>query len=108
MDDLGTKAVVTEFAFKVVGRTRDECIEIADRAAHEFLSVVGGEPWIMLDDDWQRRSIGHGERPITLADDQGFYYTGVRKYMFNGPFLGAAKYPTHDGWKTQKQIGGDD
>jgi hypothetical protein len=107
MDDLSTHAVVVEFGFRVVGRTRDECIETADRVANEVLASVGGEPWMMVDDNWQRSLTAPDEQVLSVADDQGFYYRGQRKYVFNGPFLGEVKYPHHDGFKTQKQVEGD-
>ena len=105
MDDgFGTTSVVCEFKFKVMGRTRDECIALADKFARETLDIVAGEPWLMLDDDWQRRSVQAGQPPLTLADDQGFYYEGVRKYVFTGPFLPGVRYPSHEGFRPQKQI----
>lgn len=97
-------AVVTQIAFIVEGRTRQECIEVADSLANDFLAAVGGEPWIMIDDDWHRRHIHEAGQPLTIADDQGFFYTGNRRYRFNGPFTGGVDYPVHEGNMTQKQV----
>lgn len=104
MDQLGTNAVVVEFAFKVTGRTRDEAIETADRIGNEAMTLIGGEPWTMVDDDWQRKSTAGGAA-FSLADDQGFFYYGIRKYVFQGPFLPGIRYPRGDGFRTQKQVG---
>lgn len=94
-------AVVTEIAFAVHSRTRDSGIEVADKTANEIMSFIGGEPWTMLDDDWQRV---HPDQRFTLVDDQGFMYIGKRRYVFGGPLVPSTEVPIRDGWRTQ---GGD-
>lgn len=98
MDD--NPAVVTELAFAVNGRSRDDCIAKADDLGNRILAEIGGEPWTMIDDDWTRV---HNPQ-VTIADDQGFIYQGKRSYVFAGPFLPGKTYNEYPGHRTQ---GGD-
>ena len=52
--DSDDPAVVVEFAFAVHGRTRETSIALADQLGMQALALIGGEPWKMYDDDWQR------------------------------------------------------
>lgn len=94
--------IVPQITFQVHARHRDPAIEYADRLGREILSLIGGEPWVMVDDDFKRL---HPMPPVTIADDQGFLYMGVRGYSFNGPFLGTLEAGQRDGYRTQNDTG---
>lgn len=98
MDD--SPVVVVEVAFVVQGRSRDDCIAKADGLSLRILAEIGGEPWQMVDDDWQRVR----NPQLTISDDQGFMYHGKRSYIFAGPFVPSKTYNEHPGHRTQ---GGD-
>jgi len=99
MDDTDNPVIVTDILFMVQGRTRDECLAKADEVGNRILNMLGGEPWVMLDDDWQRVP---PPNMSTLTDDQGFMYSGRRRYQFKGPFLSSVAFPEHHGFRTQK------
>lgn len=101
---MAANAVVTQFTFGVIGRSRDETIAAADDVANAILAELGGEPWLMVDDDWDRNHVSDSKQPLLLADDQGFFYTGKRRYVFNGPHVGGAEFPMHEGHNIQKRI----
>lgn len=100
MDD--DPVVVVEFSMLLHGRTRDACIAKADEISRGVLDLIGGEPWLMLDDDFTR--VQPPER-LTIVDDQGFVYLGRRKYHFQGPLVPGQKFIEHPGHRTQG--GGD-
>lgn len=91
--------VVTEFAFQVQSRTREEGIAAADRLAAAILLELGGEPWIMVDDDFKKVA---PDTRLTIVDEQGFMYAGLRRYVFRGPLVGQTNAPSHDGFRTQR------
>ena len=97
MDNDDNPAVIVEIAFAIQGRSRDDCIARADGFANSVLAAAGGEPWMMLDDDWQRIQ----SPQYTIADDQGFIYQGRRRYQFTGPFVGSKDYGERPGHRTQ-------
>jgi len=100
----GTATTVLRFSFSVHGRTRDECISLADELGRDFMDRIGGEPWLMVDDDWRRQHVSRAGGPLTVADDQGFFYQGMRTYVFQGPFVPKLTEPLHDGYNVQKHV----
>ncbi len=72
------------------------------------MQSIGGDPWILVDDDWKRMHASVLPQGTTLADDQGFYYTGYRSYAFGGPFLRKLDVQVHEGFKTQKGMESDE
>lgn len=96
-----TPIVVPEFGFVVHGRHREPTISWADDLGNQIMQAVGGEPWIMLDDDWKRTM--PSER-FTICDDQVFMYQGIRRYIFRGPLVGSTETPTHDGFRVQRGV----
>lgn len=93
--------IIPEIGFIIQGASREECIALADDFGNHIMAHLGGEPWIMVDDDWKRM---HPDERLTLTDDQGFMYHGVRKYIFKGPMVGKQETSLHDGYTVQKQV----
>lgn len=91
--------VIPEFSFMVQARTREEGVDAAERLAAAILLELGGEPWIMVDDDFKK--VAPPER-LTLVDEQGFMYVGLRRYVFRGPLVGQTNVASHDGFRTQR------
>jgi len=98
--DSDNPAIVTEIGFHVHARTRDGGIAMADEIANAILARIGGEPWVMVDDDWHR---AQPPKQLTLVDDEGFMYCGTRRYVFSGPFIGKIDAPLRDGYRVQGQ-----
>lgn len=98
MDD---QPIVAEFAFAVHGATRDATIAKADDVANRILSMLGGEPWVKVDDDFRR--MFPPER-LTITDDQGFMYQGAVRYQFKGPLVESVEVPSHDGYRVQRAM----
>lgn len=97
--DTDDPAVVIEIGFVVHARTREGGAAMADQTANAMMTYIGGEPWVMQEDDWHR--VQPPER-VTLADHQGFMYFGKRRYTFHGPLVGTDNMvPEHDGFRTQ-------
>lgn len=99
MDQNQSPVVVPEFILAFQSRYRDPGIMYADELAAEVMSLIGGEPWIMVDDDWKR--LQPPER-LTVTDDQGFLYQGLRRYQFAGPLIGGQSFVVGDGHRVQK------
>lgn len=96
--DKESPIVVPEFQVAVHGRLRDKSISFADGLCNSIIDLIGGEPWVMVDDDWTRMA---PKEPLTIVDDQGFMYQGRRRYIFGGPFVGGINTQMHDGYRTQ-------
>ena len=73
--------VISEFSIQAQGTVRDETLLATDNLSIEVLDKIGGQPWIMVDDDISRNN-APGNR---LADDQGYLYVAKRRYVFAGP-----------------------
>lgn len=99
MDDTDSPIIIPTITFRVNSRRRDSGIEFADNLGRNILDLIGGEPWVMLDDDWKKV---HPDTHVTVADDQGFMYVGVRSYHFGGPYLGTLEVQKHEGYKPQR------
>lgn len=97
-------AIATRISYNVAATTRDECIARMDELGLAFLDIVGGAPWVAIDDDFKKVE---PQEPVTLADDQGYIYVGVRTYIFKGPNLKDLSQPTHPGFEVQKGINTD-
>lgn len=72
---------ISEFSFQGQGTTRDATLMAADALAIDILDKIGGQPWVMVDDDVDRISAPGA----ALADDQGYLYVAKRRYVFAGP-----------------------
>ncbi len=70
---------VTNFSFQVIGDTRDKCIEEMDRVALDIMQVIGGSPWLTIDDDVQRRPMSHNP-----AGEEDFHYHGSKRVIYQG------------------------
>lgn len=88
---------VTEFSFTVVSGTRDECMEEMDAITLQILQVIGGEPWLAIDDDVARQPLHNGP-PIT---DNDFAYLGKKRMVFGGPSKLKPDTPLPEGVKPQ-------
>lgn len=95
-------SLISEFAFVVTSRTRDSGVALADDIATHMLDKLGGEPWLMVDDDWKKL---WPQDKFTVLDDQGAMYSGQRRYVFKGPFVGTHDLQEHDGFRTQNHSG---
>lgn len=91
------KAVISTFSFIVQARTRDECIERMDELGLAVLEIVGGAPWVAVDDDIKKVHAAQ----YALSDDQGFAYQGERRYVFHGPALAGAGQALHEAFNVQ-------
>jgi hypothetical protein len=96
---MSSNAIVFNFEFVCIGRTRDEAIALMDDAQLGIMSQIGGAPWVMVDDDITRVH----NPALTLCDDQGFVYQGKRSCRFQGPLLDTGTQTYHDGFKPQMQ-----
>jgi hypothetical protein len=95
------KAVLIEFELNVIGRTREEAVQLLDDLANAMLLQVGGTPWVAYREDINKTH----EPSLTISDDQGFYYKACRAYTFNGPHVGTdAIRPLHEGFDLQKRL----
>jgi hypothetical protein len=94
-----TRAVIAGFYFECMGMTRDEVIERMDTFAVEGLNQIGGAPWKLVQDGVERI-----EARTPLADDEGYCYTGARKYIFVGPLVGLPFQAYHEGFKPQQSV----
>jgi hypothetical protein len=89
---------VTMFEFSVLSDKRDDVIREMDAIALQILQAVGGEPWVAVDDDVQRKPMS----PNPTSDDD-FAYFGKRSMVFKGPMkFGDNSLPFHDGFRPQK------
>lgn len=86
--------------YTVVGRTREECIDLMDSTGLIVLDKIGGAPWVTIDDDIKRL---HNPQ-ASVADDQGFLYQGVRSMSFQGPILNTGTQTYHEGNKPQHSV----
>ena len=94
-----TRAVIAGFYYECVGITRDEVTERMDTFAMEALSQIGGAPWKMVTD-----SVERVQAQTPLVDDEGFCYTGARKYIFSGPMVALPFGSYHEGSKPQNAV----
>ena len=94
------KAVVSEFTIQVQGRTRDETIQRMENVCLAFLTEVGGNPWLMVDDDIKRLHVPQ----YALSDDQGFAYTAIRRYSYQGPAMAGPGVRIHENFNVQNGV----
>ena len=94
-----TRAVIAGFYFECVGVTRDEVTARMDDLAVTALDQIGGAPWKMVTDNVERV-----QAQTPLGDDEGFCYTGARKYIFAGPLVSLPYGTYHEGHKPQHAI----
>lgn len=71
---------VTEISFSVISPTRDECVAEMDKLAFDVQNMIGGDPWVLVDDDIQRRCLG--ANPL---DADSYAYFGSKKLAYTGP-----------------------
>lgn len=71
---------VTDFTINVVAQTRDKCFDEMDRISFGILQVIGGDPWLTIDDDVNRRP-----KVQVPREDDDFLYHGSRRLMYQGP-----------------------
>lgn len=95
-------ALVASFQINVIAQTRDGCIEAMDRMSLEILQMIGGEPWVVTDDDIKKMQASG----MLIADGQGFVYQGLRTNHFKGPFVDNDAQPMHDGFRPQTAMEG--
>ena len=71
---------VTDFQFNVVSGTRDKCIEEMDSISLQMLQIIGGNPWITVEDEITRQ-------PMTMPPqkEEDFVYKGTRHMLYQGP-----------------------
>lgn len=94
-----TRAVIAGFYYECLGITRDEVTERMDTFAMEALDQIGGAPWKMVTDNVERI-----QAQTPLADDEGFCYSGARKYIFAGPLVNLPFATYHDGFRPQNAV----
>jgi hypothetical protein len=94
-----TRAVIAGFYYECMGITRDEAVQRMDSFAFEMLEQIGGAPWKMADDKVERVQTN-----APLSDDEGFCYTGARKYIFVGPLVNLPFQTYHDGFRPQRAV----
>lgn len=71
---------VTDFTINVVSQTREKCFDEMDRVSFDVMQIIGGDPWLTIDDDVNRRlKVQH---PTV---DEDFLYHGTRRIMYQGP-----------------------
>lgn len=93
------KPVIGEIALSAQGNNRDDGLAFLDNLSLEIMDLVGGTPWVKVDDDVQRMlQAGHAS-----VDEQGFLYVFKRRYMFQGP-VREGFGPIQFGHEVQKAI----
>jgi hypothetical protein len=83
--------------------TRDEAITKLDELGMQFLNTVKGEPWVVVADAYKKITAAEAGCPI-ISDDQGFIYTGVRTYLFRGPYKQSIDEHFGPGMQTQEGV----
>ena len=91
------KAVVVQADFKVIGRSREEALDLMDQVKFSFLNDVGGAPWVAVNDDVQKQHMPQA----MICDADGFVYQGLLTLQYGGPFVYADARPMHEGHKLQ-------
>lgn len=94
-----SNSVVPQFTFTVIAETRDECLARMDELGRQVLDILGGAPWLKVDDDVKK-----AQSPYSLKDDQGYVYVGTATYQFNGPLKSEVSVPTYEGFSVQHGI----
>ena len=74
---------VSYFEFNVVGNTREEVVDEMDRVSLDILQILGGAPWLTIDDDTTRIPKHQNQ----LKDEEDFAYKGTRKVVYQGPMI---------------------
>lgn len=88
---------VTDFTINVVAASRDACIAEMDDISLQIMQAVGGDPWLSVDDDVQRRAISN----MPKGEDD-FAYHGTRRMVFQGPMLNRSNDVMPPGMNPQK------
>lgn len=97
------KAVVLTIDFKIIGRTREETLDLMDQVKLNTLNELGGAPWVATNDDVVKEHMPQA----LICDGQGFIYQGHLTLQFGGPMVFSEGQPMHDGHKMQIRSEGD-
>lgn len=76
-------ASVLKFEYKVMGQTREECIEALEEIVAGTILKEGGEPWVTIQESYHKTLV---EETLAFSGDpRGFVWVGVREVVFTGP-----------------------
>lgn len=94
-------ASVLKFEFKVLGTSKEECIETLDNIVSSILLKEGGEPWVTVQEAYEKQMIN--QEVALSGDPRGFIWVGVRTVLFTGPSKLDSIEPTfRDGFRPQQ------
>ena len=71
---------VTDFQFHVVAPNRDKCLSEMDAISLGIQQVIGGDPWMAVDDDVARRPLTNEPK-----NEDDFTYHGTKRMIYMGP-----------------------
>lgn len=74
---------VVSFQIECFANTREAVNEELDRLSLDILNLVGGAPWLTIDDDTTRIA----KHQNALKDNDDFAYKAVRKVAYQGPMV---------------------
>jgi hypothetical protein len=96
---------VAEFSLEVRANSRESAIEEIDRLSNDVLALVGGTPWLAVDDDVQKVPIT--QEAWQIGDD-GFVFVAKKRYIYKGPSKIGPETHFHDMYHPQKTEEGRD
>jgi len=87
---------ILRFQFTALGETRDQALEELDAAVRASLTHVGGEPWMITQDEVQKIPV-----KADLNDPASYAYVARQEVLFVGPTVLGDKPSFRDGFRPQ-------